>query len=175
MTLGLYSHKNPTIPAVFCHGAIPVIPVVDENIKAWSFLGNLGSDPPHWWPRIGCWAMKIPTQDDFSEFFAPPIRTKIVERKSSSVKKWEWLHLPPKFSGVTIIIYLSCHHLVLGFGDPNLNSSFTTVVTIGGVDPIHWKTQSTDEAKKNGSFRSLCWKGSFLTKKIDENWRKWMG
>lgn len=100
MTLGLYSHKNPTIPAVFCHGAIPVIPVVDENIKAWSFLGNLGSDPPHWWPRIGCWAMKIPTQDDFSEFFAPPIRTKIVERKSSSVKKWEWLHLPPKFSGV---------------------------------------------------------------------------
>lgn len=94
-----FRHKNPTIPAVFCHGAIPVIPVVDENIKASSFLGSLGSDPPHWWPpKDAGYENTHPGWN--SEFFAPPIWTKIVERKSSSVKKWEWLHLPPKFSGV---------------------------------------------------------------------------
>lgn len=78
MTLGLYSHKNPTIPAVFCHGAIPVIPVVDENIKAWSFLGNLGSTHPTGGPPRML-AMKIPTQDD-PGVFSPPIWTKIVAR-----------------------------------------------------------------------------------------------
>lgn len=105
-----FRHKNPTIPAVFCHGAIPVIPVVDENIKAWSFLGNLGSTHPTGGPASDAGLWKISTRMKL-RVFCPPIWTKIVERKSS-VKNGNWfLHLPPKFSGVKIIIYLSCHRL----------------------------------------------------------------